>query len=87
MPDHSSRISSATRSGTSHRHGPEGEHTHKGIDGHTWLDPINAKIQAAAIRQAFAKKWPAHAESFERNFQSLVADLDCTGRGLKGDRV
>jgi len=72
---------------TSHRHGPEGEHTHSGIDGHTWLDPINAKVQAATIRQAFAKKWPAHAESFERNLQALIADLDALDEQLKGIEI
>lgn len=70
--------------GTSHRHGPAGEHTHEGIDGHTWLDPINAKVQAAAIRQAFAKKWPEHAGDFESNFASLVADLDGLDEAFKG---
>ena len=59
-----------------HKHGPEGEHTHEGTDGHTWLDPNNAKIQAAAIHRALAKRWPQHATDFEKNFQLLVADLD-----------
>ncbi|MGI9240786.1 MAG: metal ABC transporter substrate-binding protein [Verrucomicrobiales bacterium] len=61
---------------TTHRHGPEGDHTHTGLDGHTWLDPSNAKVQAATIRQALAKRWPDHAAEFEENLQALVADLD-----------
>ena len=67
-----------------HRHGKDGEeHSHSGIDGHTWLDPVTAKVQAAAIHQAFAKKWPEHAAAFETNFKSLVADLDSLDSALK----
>jgi zinc transport system substrate-binding protein len=71
--------------GTSaHRHGKEGEdHAHTGTDGHTWLDPNNAKIQAATIHQALAKMWPAHATDFEKNFQNLVTDLDALDEALK----
>ena len=68
---------------TTHKHGAAGEHTHEGIDGHTWLDPINAKVQAAAIHQAFAKRWPSHAADFEANFQKLVADLDALDAKFK----
>lgn len=68
---------------SAHQHGPEGEHTHEGIDGHTWLDPINAKAQAAAIRRALEKQWPEHAPEFEKNFQSLVTDLDALDEALK----
>ena len=71
-------------SSTTHKHGKDGEeHTHTGIDGHTWVDPATAKIQAAAIHQAFAKKWPEHASVFETNFKSLVADLDSLDAALK----
>ena len=41
-----------------HSHGPSGEHTHAGIDGHTWLDPINAIAQSSAIRDALCKLLP-----------------------------
>lgn len=69
---------------TTHKHGKDGEdHTHSGIDGHTWLDPNHAKVQAAAIHQAFAKKWPAHAADFEANFKSLVTDLDALDQAFK----
>ena len=69
---------------TSHKHGTDGEeHTHSGIDGHTWVDPVTAKIQAATIHQALAKKWPEHATDFEKNMQSLVTDLDALDDALK----
>jgi len=66
-----------------HKHGDGEEHTHTGIDGHTWLDPHNAKIQAAAIRKAFAEKWPENAAAFEENFKALAADLDSLDAELK----
>lgn len=68
---------------TTHKHGSAGEHAHEGIDGHTWLDPINAKVQAATIRQALAKRWPEHAAAFEKNFAALVADLDALDAACK----
>ena len=68
-----------TYEGATHSHGPAGEHTHEGIDGHTWLDPQLATRQADAIRDAFAKKWPAHAAVFDTNYRELrerLAGLD-----------
>ena len=60
----------------SHRHGPSGEHSHEGIDGHTWLDPIMAKLQSKTILEGMKRIWPVHGEAFEQNFNSLSADLD-----------
>ncbi len=62
-----------------HSHGPAGEHTHEGIDGHTWVDPVNAKAQAEEIKKALIKHFPDHKEAFEKGFASLADDLD----GLK----
>ena len=39
----------------SHRHGLSGEHSHEGIDGHTWLDPVMAKLQSKTILDAMKK--------------------------------
>jgi len=61
-----------------HSHGPAGEHTHEGIDGHTWLDPVNAEAQARAIHEAMAERFPAHAGEMGANLQVLAEDL----RGL-----
>jgi len=62
--------------GFTHSHGPTGEHEHKGIDGHTWLSPINAMKQASAIFDGMKLAFPKHAEAFENNFEALIADLD-----------
>ena len=58
-----------------HAHGPGGEHAHEGIAFTTWLDPMQAIQQAAAIRDAFAAAWPEHAAAFEQGFAALEADL------------
>jgi zinc transport system substrate-binding protein len=59
-----------------HQHGPEGEHTHAGIDGHTWLDPLNARAQAETIRDALVARRPAQAETFKTGFAALAKDLE-----------
>lgn len=59
-----------------HSHGLTGKHTHKGIDGHTWMDPANAKIQANEIYEALKDRYPDHSKQFQTNFKSLAADLD-----------
>jgi len=68
---------------TTHSHGPGGSHSHEGVDGHTWLDPINAKIQAEQIRNALAARRPAHAETLERGYAALAQDLDALDVRLK----
>jgi zinc transport system substrate-binding protein len=59
-----------------HSHGPGGEHTHEGIDGHTWLDPINAKRQAQAILEAMVRVSPTDELSLRTAHMRLAADLD-----------
>ncbi len=58
-----------------HAHGEGGRHTHRGTDGHTWLDPVYATIQAGEIRKAMVRHFPAHAAAFEEGFASLARDL------------
>jgi zinc transport system substrate-binding protein len=67
-----------------HSHGPGGEHAHEGIDGHTWLDPLNAKIQAEQIKLELVKRWPEHAAGFEWNFAQLADNLDNLDADLRG---
>lgn len=63
--------------GITHSHGGgQGEHTHEGIDGHTWLDPELAKVQARVIAQAMKKTWPEHAAAFDKGLADLKSDLD-----------
>ena len=65
-----------TMEGTTHSHGPAGEHTHEGVDGHTWVSPKLAIIQARRIAEAMSNAWPEHAKAFEANLAPLVEDLE-----------
>ncbi|MEM7310716.1 MAG: metal ABC transporter substrate-binding protein [Planctomycetota bacterium] len=60
---------------TTHSHGPGGEHTHAGLDGHTWLDPVLAARQAEALHAAMARTFPAHADAFAQNHRRLQEEL------------
>jgi len=68
---------------TTHAHGMTGKHTHEGIDGHTWLDPINARRQADVIRQALVKRLPEHENELDSNFQALADELDGLNQRLE----
>ena len=71
-------------SGTPHKHGPDGEeHTHAGLDGHTWLDPILAKKQAAAIRDGLIRLMPKKEADFRNRYAALAKDLDALDAELK----
>ncbi|MFT4638622.1 MAG: zinc transport system substrate-binding protein [Verrucomicrobiales bacterium] len=58
-----------------HKHGPEGEHSHEGVDGHTWMDPLNALAQAQEIKAALIKRWPEQQPTFTKGYASLETDL------------
>lgn len=66
-----------------HSHGKGGEHTHEGVDGHTWVDPVNAKRQAQQIRDALIKRLPQHKDDFNHGFDGLAKDLDALDARLK----
>jgi zinc transport system substrate-binding protein len=66
-----------------HSHGQGGEHTHEGIDGHTWLDPQNAKAQAKAILDALTRRFPDRAQAFAAGHEALARDLDGLHRDLE----
>jgi zinc transport system substrate-binding protein len=68
---------------TVHSHGKAGEHAHEGLDGHTWVDPVNAAIQADEIRKALVKRFPEHGAVFEKGFAALARDMDALDRRLK----
>jgi len=59
-----------------HSHGAGDEHSHEGVDGHTWLDPDLAKIQADQIHRALARLLPEKAGEFRGNLTALADDLD-----------
>jgi len=50
----------------------DGGHT----DPHVWLNPQNAKIQMANIRDALIQADPAGKDAYEANFQKVDSELD-----------
>jgi zinc transport system substrate-binding protein len=66
-----------------HTHGPKGDHSHEGIDGHTWVDPVLAKAQAAAVRDALVRILPGSREALEAGFAALAKDLDDLDRRFR----
>jgi zinc transport system substrate-binding protein len=58
-----------------HSHGGEGEHSHEGIDGHTWVDPTNASRQAEAIAKGLTRLLPDEAAAIATRLEAIKADL------------
>lgn len=58
-----------------HSHGPQGAHSHEGVDGHTWLDPLLAAEQAAALCAAIERARPALAAQARSNLAALTEAL------------
>lgn len=65
-----------------HSHGMAGTHSHEGIDGHTWLDPMMLVSQTEALRDALATAFPEHADAVNRNSVSLIGELRALGQAL-----
>lgn len=59
-----------------HKHGPEGEHTHAGVASTTWLDPILFREQIHVIAQAIIKLLPDQREEILKREKRLDAELD-----------
>mgnify|MGYP003367465651 CR=1 FL=1 len=54
------------------------DHDHAGHehDAHVWLSPVLSKELALSIKNTLAEQLPAQADTFETNYNELVADLD-----------
>ncbi len=60
----------------SHDHS-HNDHTHQhDRDPHIWLSPENAKIMAQNICQFLIVHYPDYSESFQKNLQTLLVQLD-----------
>ncbi|MBT3340120.1 MAG: zinc ABC transporter solute-binding protein [Planctomycetes bacterium] len=66
----------------SHSHGGQGEHSHEGLDGHTWLDPVLAGVQARAILEAFVVRWPEQTEIFQTRHEVLENQFEQLDRAF-----
>lgn len=60
--------------GVTHSHGG-GEHSHRGVDPHTWLDPLNAQAQASAIAAALERAWPELKPALKERQKTLDGEL------------
>jgi len=63
-------------------HGHGHKHAHVAIDGHAWLDPINAKLMADRVAQALGAREPARAVVYRANAERLKAKLDALSAEL-----
>jgi len=61
--------------GSTHSHGPEGEHSHAGIAPFTWLDPLQAIEQAKTIRDAVSELAPQEASGVKARYEVLRLEL------------
>ena len=58
-----------------HQHGPGDVHAHGKVAFTTWLNPLLAIDQAAAIHRTLSARWPENRATFDAGFQSLKQDL------------
>ncbi|MPM97695.1 hypothetical protein SDC9_144872 [bioreactor metagenome] len=66
-----------------HDHEAE-EHDHEeGFDPHVWLNPQYAKLQLAAIRDAFSQADPAGKDYYEANYEDYAARLDALDKRFR----
>jgi zinc transport system substrate-binding protein len=68
---------------TAHSHGGSGMHTHTGLDGHTWLDPLLAREEARAVLAGMCRAFPQHAAELRANARGVEADLDALHAALE----
>ena len=72
-------------SGVSHSHGPGGEHSHTGTDGHTWLGDDTLAKQISNLTDAMIQAWPVHEAAFSANAAMLTQDLANLNRRLQDE--
>jgi len=58
-----------------HDHGHDEESEHHKLDGHIWLDPVNASHLVAYIAAKLSAADPSHAIQYQTNALSLQAEL------------
>jgi zinc transport system substrate-binding protein len=61
--------------GSTHGHGPEGEHTHQGWVSTTWLDPTLAVEQGRAITEALVAALPESETAIRARFEQVAGEL------------
>ncbi len=69
-------------SGPTHSHGKQGEHSHAGLDPHTWMDPDAYAMQARVVEKAVVKLRPELAESVGARHAALDRELGALGEAF-----
>lgn len=57
-----------------HAHGAQGEHTHRGADGHTWLAPTLAAQQIGVLGNELAAAFPEYRDQVLERARALAQD-------------
>lgn len=73
--------------GPAHRHGPQGEHSHRGPASYTWLDPDLFLAQAASVERALVARDPAGADVYARGLAGVRSELALVAAPLKALRA
>lgn len=68
--------------GATDRHRNEHEHSAATIDGHLWLDPVNAGKIARHVADVLSAAAPSEAKRFHDNASALLARLEALDRRL-----
>lgn len=58
-------------------------HDHEALDGHLWLDPMNARMAVTALAERLSEIDPAHAGQYAANARETTARLDALDQDLK----
>lgn len=75
-----------------HKHGPEGEHTHAGLVATTWLDPLLFREQIQVVQWSLVKLLPNQREVIEERTEQASRELQAVHerweqiRALLGDQ-
>ena len=57
-------------------HDLDHHHDHEGLDPHIWLNPHNVKHMGELFMNALVHLDPGHAESYQRNYQHFIQELE-----------
>lgn len=66
-----------------HSHGPGGEHTHFGVDAHTWLDPLMAIDEVRALAHGLTERFEGLPPTLKDRREALEAELKALDRQFK----
>lgn len=63
-----------------HQHG---DHSHSGVDPHTWMSPPNMEHMARVVYAQLTGLFPEHKEYMRTNYEKLMREIKATGMLVK----